>query len=474
MKIKKQSICKYIMILSDLVSFLLSLPLALFIVQYFIGELDKYIPRAELDERILIHFSLGIICVCWFWIRLRHYTYRKPFWFELKEIIRTIIIFSIIELAIIAFSKLYFSRYVWVITWGVVLFIVPLIRILIKYFLIKIKMYSKNTIIIGAGQNAIEAYKAILSEPYLGLDVKYFISTYEIQNSSIIESIPVIFKDTETLNLMIKKTDQIIIALEDYETEIRDTWLRFLTKNGYRFVSVVPTLRGLPLYSTDMSFLFSHEIILLRINHNLAKRSSKVLKRSMDISVSFILLVMLFPALFIIWSLIYLSGGKPFYGHTRVGLNGKLFTCWKFRTMKKNADLVLNDLLASDEQLYNQWCNDHKLKKDPRVTWLGVWMRKYSIDELPQLWNVLIGEMSLVGPRPITETELHYYQENIDYYLIAKPGMTGLWQVSGRNNVDYNTRVYFDSWYVKNWSLWNDIAILCKTIPVVIHKKGAY
>lgn len=114
------------------------------------------------------------------------------------------------------------------------------------------------------------------------------------------------------------------------------------------------------------------------------------------------------------------------------------------------------------------------MKNDPRITNIGKFLRKTSLDELPQLFNVLIGQMSLVGPRPIVSQELKYYKEDVDYYLMAKPGMTGLWQVSGRNNVDYDTRVYFDAWYVKNWSLWNDFAILCRTPKVVLERNGAY
>ena len=142
--------------------------------------------------------------------------------------------------------------------------------------------------------------------------------------------------------------------------------------------------------------------------------------------------------------------------------------------MVNNSDEVLEKILATDENARLEWEKDFKLKDDPRITPIGKWLRARSLDELPQLWNVLKGEMSLVGPRPIVKKELSYYQEDVDYYLMAKPGMTGLWQVSGRNNVSYDTRVYFDTWYAKNWSLWNDIVILLKTAKVVCKKTGAY
>ena len=214
--------------------------------------------------------------------------------------------------------------------------------------------------------------------------------------------------------------------------------------------------------------------MLLRINNNLAKRSSKLIKRIFDIICSSILLFILLPFLLLIYILIRLSGERPIYSHLRVGQNGYEFKCLKFRTMVKDSENILKNFLDAHPESKIEWEKNFKLRKDPRITKLGNWLRKTSLDELPQLFNVLKGEMSLVGPRPITKEELSYYQNNIDYYFMTKPGMTGLWQVSGRNKVSYDSRVYFDSWYAKNWSLWNDIVILFKTIKVVLKKDGAY
>lgn len=138
--------------------------------------------------------------------------------------------------------------------------------------------------------------------------------------------------------------------------------------------------------------------------------------------------------------------------------------------MVTNSKEVLEDLLSKDIQAKQEWEATFKLKNDPRITKIGHFLRRTSLDELPQLFNVLKGEMSLVGPRPIITAELERYNDEVAYYLLSKPGMTGLWQVSGRSDVDYETRVYLDTWYVKNWSMWNDIAILFKTIGVVLKK----
>jgi undecaprenyl-phosphate galactose phosphotransferase len=271
-----------------------------------------------------------------------------------------------------------------------------------------------------------------------------------------------------------EKVVQFVIAVESDESDVREYWLKTLSKNGFRHVSVIPTTRGLPLYGTDMAFLFSHELMIFRVNNNLAKRTSRFVKRTFDIICSILIILVSSPLLAFLYYKVTRDGGPAIYGHMRVGRHGKLFPCYKFRSMVLNSQEVLQQLLDSDPEARAEWERDFKLKNDPRITPVGRFIRKTSLDELPQLFNVLRGQMSLVGPRPIISEELIRYDENVDYYLMAKPGMTGLWQVSGRNDVDYDTRVYFDSWYVKNWSLWNDIAILFKTVKVVLHRDGAY
>ena len=431
-------------------------------------------PKGELDEYIFIHFVISLGCVCWFWIRLRHYTYRKPFWFELKEILRTLVIFFIIELAIIAFSKLYVSRTLWGLTWFWIVVLVPVVRIGLKKLLLKLNLYQKDTVIIGSGRNAKDAYKALSDESYLGFSFCYFVVSDVIPEVGIDEIKVIDAKNRDIISLLQldTKTVQFILALDD--EILLDSWLRYLALNKCRSVSVIPNIRGIPLYGTDMSFLFSHEMLLLRVNNNLAKRSSRILKRTMDIVGSLAIITLLSPVLLYLYFSVKKDGGNAIYGHPRIGRNGKTFNCLKFRSMVVNSKEVLDELLRTDPEARAEWEKDFKLKNDPRITKIGAFIRKTSLDELPQLFNVLKGEMSLVGPRPIVADELERYQDDVEYYLMAKPGMTGLWQVSGRNDVDYNTRVYFDSWYVKNWSLWNDIAILFKTVNVVLKRDGAY
>ena len=168
------------------------------------------------------------------------------------------------------------------------------------------------------------------------------------------------------------------------------------------------------------------------------------------------------------------SPGPVFYHQTRIGRFGRKFHVYKFRTMVVNADQILKDYLDNSPELKAQWLATHKLKQDPRVTRLGALLRKLSLDELPQLWNIMIGDMSLVGPRPIVDAEVEKYGKCFELYIQVRPGLTGLWQVSGRNNTSYQYRVELDEYYIRNRSLKLDLQILWKTIFVVLSKEGAY
>ena len=207
---------------------------------------------------------------------------------------------------------------------------------------------------------------------------------------------------------------------------------------------------------------------------DLSLTTRNVVKRTIDIVGASSLLIAMSPFLLIMGAIVMSDGGRPVFGHVRVGRNGRKFRCLKFRSMVTGADVVLKHLLATDPKAREEWDRDFKLKNDIRITPIGRLLRRTSLDELPQLWNVLRGDMSLVGPRPIVDEELARYGADVHYYLETKPGMTGLWQVSGRNDVDYATRVSLDVSYAKDCSLSLDIAILLKTFKVIFKRDGAY
>jgi exopolysaccharide production protein ExoY len=198
-------------------------------------------------------------------------------------------------------------------------------------------------------------------------------------------------------------------------------------------------------------------------------------KRMFDVATASLLLLFLGPLLAIIAILVSLDGGPVIFGHSRIGTNGKLFRVLKFRTMSVDADCRLQELLDRDSLARFEWERTQKLRNDPRITTIGRFLRKSSIDELPQILNVLRGEMSIVGPRPIVQAEAARYGRYIEYYKRARPGITGLWQVNGRNDVSYRTRVALDTLYCRETSnLRTDIKILFLTIPAILFSKGSY
>ena len=195
-------------------------------------------------------------------------------------------------------------------------------------------------------------------------------------------------------------------------------------------------------------------------------------KRALDLTLVLLTLPASIPLIALLSVLVMMGGGKPFFGHVRVGRNGRLFRCWKLRTMVLDAEQVLADHLARDPRMRADWQANFKLDPDPRITRIGAFLRKTSLDELPQLWNVFLGEMSTVGSRPVTLPELEKYGEFLPVYLQHRPGITGLWQVHGRNDVSYPVRVSLDQQYVRDISLLTDLKLIFGTILVVLRKTG--
>lgn len=212
-----------------------------------------------------------------------------------------------------------------------------------------------------------------------------------------------------------------------------------------------------------------------RMFQALRKRSSDVLIRTLDIVISLLALIFFAPVLISVGLMVKAQdGGSIFFGQTRIGYGGRDFTCYKFRSMLTDADVRLKNLLAIDAAARAEWIRDHKLKNDPRITGFGRFIRKTSLDEFPQLWNVLKGDMSLVGPRPIVHDEICKYGRTFVRYASVRPGITGLWQVSGRNNVSYSRRVAMDRLYCRRRNLWLYLYILAATGPSILTQRGSY
>lgn len=236
-----------------------------------------------------------------------------------------------------------------------------------------------------------------------------------------------------------------------------------------------PGLVGAPLGSAEISTLFVEQLTLIKSKNNLSRWYNRWVKFAFDMALAICGTLLILPVLFILALLVLAdSRGPVLFVHRRIGKNGREFPCYKFRTMVPDADKVLTKYLAENALAREEWERSFKLTDDPRVTRLGAFLRKTSLDELPQVFNVLKGEMSLVGPRPIVRAEVEKYGEHICEYYMVRPGITGMWQTSGRSDTTYEERVAMDTWYVRNWSLWIDVKYLIKTFSAVVQKKGAY
>ncbi|MDM5263070.1 exopolysaccharide biosynthesis polyprenyl glycosylphosphotransferase [Sulfurovum sp. XTW-4] len=274
--------------------------------------------------------------------------------------------------------------------------------------------------------------------------------------------------------LKIHNFDTAVVAIDNYSVQHTFYYMEFLQNHVNRLI-VLPRMAKIPLINAEVFTSINHRGLAFSTRNNLLNPVDKMFKMVFDFIMTCILILLFSPIILILYILVFiLTKGKPIFKHERIGKNGKPFDVYKFRTMHLNAKQILEGLLESDPDIRKEWQKEFKLKDDPRITKIGAFLRRTSLDELPQLINVMKGEMSLVGPRPIVQDEIKKYGEYFRYFKAVKPGITGLWQISGRNDVDYNERVQLDTWYVRNWSIEQDFIILMKTIVTVLLKKGSY
>lgn len=413
------------------------------------------------------------VWLVWFGVVRRRYFRRQPFWSELLGLIKgTSALMALGCLAgLLGAHSLEWSLFL---VWGGVLAVALVaFRGIARHLLTRSGLWGREALLFGDGENARQAALALGSEPSMGYALKAFVVQRRGQNTKV-QGAPMWNWPTTDADFDALRPYKCVVALEAYQSVLRDQLIRQLSKHQIKRVSVIPAMRGVPLFGLETTQFFSHEVLMIEVRNQLARPVLRLCKRLFDLVGALILLTILFPLFAFVAFKVSRDGGSAFFSHERIGRDGQKFMCFKFRSMVTNAQEVLEELLRKDPVARAEWESDFKLKSDPRISKIGHFLRRTSLDELPQLWNVLRGDMSLVGPRPVVNAELERYGDDVVYYLMARPGMTGLWQVSGRNDVDYDTRVYFDTWYVKNWSMWTDIAILFKTIKVVAGNKGAY
>ncbi len=432
----------------------------------------------------LNYFIALSVIVLFMFHNKRHYRWRIPWWSQVQYVAIMLLIALVVDGFILFSLKQPFSRISVFLSWSCALVFILLGRQIIRITLEQSGNWVFSSVIIGDRETVMDTLHALSSDSYTGCKVHTLILC-EDEDSDIDRSLlPPKYRDIMVVHLpaghesytnYIKNnpSEFYIIALDAVSEDGRDKIFTLLDRLNTDYI-MIPPMSRLSLYGVEPQYFFGHDIMFLRARYKINSPLGRFVKRAVDIMGALCALAILLPFLPIIAYFIRQDGGPVFYAGTRVGKNGRVFKCWKLRTMVLDANEKLEQLLARDMKAraeYEKYC---KLRNDPRITKIGRILRKGSIDELPQLLNVVKGDMSLVGPRPILESEREAYGDKLDLYCAVKPGITGLWQVSGRNEATFSQRIHLDKWYINNWSVWHDFVIMFKTVRTVIFPTGAF
>ncbi|MEM8543265.1 MAG: undecaprenyl-phosphate galactose phosphotransferase WbaP [Cyanobacteria bacterium P01_H01_bin.119] len=390
-----------------------------------------------------------------------------------RTVLTTTLIYLCFSTAIFLFKEGdAYSRGVFLLAWAFSILAVLAARFLVRRCFEQRPWWGYPVLVMGAGKTGQMVIRMLHRKPGLGLKPVAVLDD-DPQKWGDVEGVPVV--GGLAMAPMLAQERYIPYAIAAMPGVPREKLLALLSRYGQTFhhMLIIPDLFGVAslwIATRDLG-----GILGLEVRQQLLLPGPRLTKTLIDYSITVVLGIVLLPLLGLIALLVKLdSPGPVFYGQTRIGRNGRYFKAWKFRSMYRNSDQILLRYLRENPDQWAVWMREHKLKDDPRVTRIGHFLRRTSLDELPQLWNVFQRQMSLVGPRPIVDEEVAHYEEKFELYLQVLPGITGLWQVSGRSDVSYGERVNLDAYYVRNWSVWLDLYILLRTIWVVVLGDGAY
>lgn len=403
---------------------------------------------ADYDRNWTEFLSLGLIYIILaslYFFGL--YFKRFDFWEELKRVIKALFVaFTIFLFYLVALKSAHeYSRIMIVMVFMNLLWVIPFFRIIAKHLLLKIGVWQKNIWIEGDNEQVLRLKKTLEPNWYLGYRV-----VDDFHNAKLIAIA------TKGMHI-----DELEKKIHTYKGAKKD-------------IMLIPYLHKVSLANTELIELIIGRLSLINIQNQLFRESNIFIKKAAELFIIFLI----FPIGLIIVALVSIwikldSKGSIFFKQKRLGKDGKIFSCYKFRTMRENSENDLKQYLKENPSEVDYYKKYHKYHKDPRFTDAGKLLRKLSLDELPQIFNVIKGDMNLIGPRPYMITEAKILSDAKDIILHVKPGITGLWQVSGRNKLTIKERIELDRWYIQNWSLWLDFVIFLKTFQVLLSRRGA-
>ena len=473
---------------ADIVALLSAVVLA-YVVTGWVQQYIFHMPTSVIHQVMLARVELYLMLAVGVLIAMGNkglYSARLPWWSNVQTIGKIILVAFLIGGFLNFAMKIESSRLLIATNWGFAFFLIIAGRYAVYSTMARTGRWKVPAVIMADNDVATDTMVAFHNEPCS----HYHVHTVFLRDAKWKDfdraALPTEFQDVllrvgmdDCSTYVQNNPDNFyIISMDAFRGETRDKLIQTLNEVKAHY-ALLPSLSLSGIHGTMPHYYFGHDVMMIPAEVIGRKRFSlgRVFKRIMDVGISAIALLLLAPLFAFVGAMLKIEGqgGSVFYGGKRVGKNDRLFKCWKFRSMEPDSDHLLQAYLDSDPMIKAHWDKYRKLEKDPRITTRTASMiRKLSIDELPQLWNVLVGDMSLVGPRPILSDEKHYFGRRLSHYLSVRPGLTGLWQVSGRNNASFMRRVYWDSWYVRNWSLWHDIIIMIKTPMVLLSRKGAH
>ena len=434
----KKRLSRFILVSFDILAIYISIIFGYFVVSYF-TETSCFSDSVKYTDKLLVYI---LIMTSLFGLSV--YKYRHDFWAETYLVIKSLILSLFMVLSVLALSENRddYSTSVVLVSFLFMAFIIPTFKFILKKKFSVFGLWPKKAAVISGNSDIVSE---IFGNKYLG-----YVKGSQ-KNSDII------FMDTggSTKEYIEQKISSFVHAKKQ--------------------IIFIPILNGFNYTNAGIIEVFNSRTNMIVFENSLLKKQNVLLKQVAEIFLSIFLVPLLIPLFGIIIFLMRKEEpkGSIFFKQDRMGKNGKIFVCYKFRSMREDGDELLKEYLKEHPEEVENYSIYHKYENDPRITRIGNLLRRTSLDELPQIINVFKGEMSLIGPRPYMLNEKEKIGSKIDMVLAVKPGISGLWQVSGRNDVDFHSRVDMDIYYTRNWNLWLDFVIFLKTIKTVLFREGA-
>ncbi len=473
----RRAICAASLVAADVLSFVLAG------ITFCHGRAVEVVSLSRYAQAGVSHVDLFYV-LCAAFVAIRYvagdYTRRQMLWDGIRLTTISLLVVSVPSILVVLLSENSYSLSAIFLAWLFLIPVLPMCRHLVRAALCRFGWWTLPTALIGDGAKIAKVNDVFGNSLSLGFDVKFLVrrDNKTVETEDVADVVNIGLRNVGNIVGRLCAAgclEAVIVAEKEQDDEELGELVDRLRTVGIGVAIVLPP-QNFPMIGVKINYTFEQDLLLLHVDNGLNRLPGRLVKQAIDFFGSLALLLLFTPLLAAIAILIKRDdGGRIFFVQRRVGRDGQEFPCIKLRTMRADAEETLKRWKQQDSPLYREYiASNFKLRNDPRITDTGRWLRQWSLDELPQLINVLMGDMSLIGPRPLLAREISEYGPAFNLYKSVRPGLTGLWQISGRSRTTFAERAAADAWYVKNWSLWYDVVIVFKTFNVLVSRNGAY